>query len=70
MPKKEYPVESYYEAVECDCGGIFDTQSTQSGEHFYASLPMRANFKCNKCGKITLLSQDDFPGVRHRIKGE
>lgn len=65
MAKKEYPVEAYYEAELCECGGIFDTQT---GDHFYASSPMKANFKCNKCGKVEMLSQNDFPGVKYRIK--
>ena len=64
MPKKELPVEAYYEAELCECGGIFNTQS---GNHYYASSPMRADFKCNKCGRIVTLSQDDFPGVKHRF---
>jgi hypothetical protein len=65
MPRKEKQVETFWDAEMCECGGLFDTQQ---GYHAYATDPIQADFSCNKCGKIKRLFQDEFPGVKFRIK--
>lgn len=63
--KIEFPVESFYEAELCECGGYFNERSSAV---FYTN-PIEAEFKCNKCGCKVTLQEKDFPGVRHRIIG-
>lgn len=63
--KAELPIEAYFQVEVCECGGYFDKQT---GQHFYLSFPMQADFACNKCGKIARLIEPDFPVIKHRVK--
>jgi hypothetical protein len=69
MQMVEIPVEKYIKAVKCDCGGIY---AKQVGYYIYDkdiwSTEAKANFKCNKCGKVIMLDEKHFPVVTYRIK--
>ena len=64
MARKEKQVETYWEAEMCECGGVFDTPK---GDCAYPTYPIKKDFSCNNCGKIKRLSENEFPGVKHRI---
>lgn len=64
--KIEFPVEGFYEAELCECGGYFNERI---GNTNVLTYPIKAEFKCNKCGCIEVLYEKDFPGVKFRIIG-
>ena len=64
--KIEFPVESFYEAELCTCGGYFNEQISDVN---VLTDPIEAEFKCNRCGCTTFLEEKDFPSVKHRIIG-
>ena len=67
MIKLIVPVETVLSVKQCECGGFFDTQV---GQRYFGEKNMAAEFKCNKCGKIVMLTEDDFPEVKYRYKTE
>jgi hypothetical protein len=65
------PAETYIKAVKCECGGIY---AEQVGAYicdrniWSADIKTKANFKCNKCGKVIMLDKKYFPVVTYRMK--
>jgi len=55
--KKKQKVEWYYEAELCECGGTF---SIGAGHSFGC-------YKCDKCGTVKRLNQEDFPAIKYNI---
>lgn len=66
MKTKLFEVRQYYEAPECECGGVF---TISAGAYLYLSAPLQKDYKCNKCGKVARLREPEFPGLRHEIIG-
>ena len=67
MKTKKFEVQTYYEAVECDCGGFYNERI---GNIAYMTNPIQADFKCDTCEKTMRLSEPDFPSIKHRITGK
>lgn len=63
--KIEFPVESFYQAELCKCGGYFNERISNV---FFLETVI-AEFKCNTCGRVVTLEEKDFPGVKFRIIG-
>ncbi|MEX2444481.1 MAG: hypothetical protein WD492_12810 [Alkalispirochaeta sp.] len=61
MKKKRFAVEHYYEAVTCECGGLYNRRS---GHGIMMNSPPQAVFECDRCGKEIQLSEDDWPGIK------
>ena len=64
MKKKQFKVRTYYEAVECECGGAFLERVSGAT---YLSYPEQADFKCDNCGRVECLFAEDWPGLRYEI---
>jgi len=64
LKKKRFEVETYFEAVECECGGTFQERA---GDSIYMSFPPQADYRCSKCRKCLCLSEEDWPGIRNKI---
>ena len=63
---KKFKVKQWYEAEECECGGVF---SEPKDNTMYASYPAQRDYKCNKCGKILRLQESEWPGMRLEVMG-
>lgn len=58
MKKARYEYSQYYEAIECDCGGIY---INQVGITMLMTSPPQKTFACNKCSKQKTLYENDWP---------
>lgn len=67
MVKKKFKMDTYYECVVCDCGGLFIDRVDPNS--FLASNPPQAYFECNLCGERKRLREPDWPQTR-AILGE
>ena len=68
----EVPMETYIKAVKCECGGIY---AQRIGDFIYNkdiqgfnTTIAKADFKCNKCGKVITLSKKYFSDITYRTK--
>jgi len=63
MIHRKFEVETYYEVAVCsECGGSIDVPH---GEEVYTSYPPKKNYKCNQCGKVYMLSMENWPQIKH-----
>ena len=60
---KEYEMKSYYVVKECQCGGDIDIEVNS---RMYMTYPPQKDYKCNKCGKIYMLSEKEFPRMKYK----
>jgi len=62
MEKIKLKVEHYYEVYKCSkCDGLVDIRLNE-----LRYLNSR-EYKCNKCGEIYILKEDDWPVIKYRI---
>ena len=64
MKKKQFEVRTYYEAIECKCGG---TLRERVGFSPISTTAKKSRFKCDKCGRLEWLNKEDWPGIKHEI---
>ena len=66
MNKRRYRVIAFFEAAECPKCSDGILKERIAGVQYMTDPPM-ANFKCNECGGIARLIEDDFPGMRFEV---
>jgi hypothetical protein len=64
MKKAKYECTQYYEAVECDCGGLF---INQCGMGILMTSPPQKTYSCSGCSNIATLQECDWPQVKVKI---
>lgn len=63
---KKFEVRQWYEALECDCGGVFLEPKNNAT---YATLPAKRDYVCNKCGATKCLYEGQWPHMVTHIIG-
>jgi len=63
---KKFEIKQWYEAKECECGGVFSERFDQT---MLLVDPPKSNFRCNKCGAVVQLDEAEWPGLRTEIIG-
>ena len=56
---KEYTMKSFYVVKECACSGGIDVEVNNM------TFPPQKDYKCNKCGKVHMLLEKEFPHMEH-----
>jgi uncharacterized Zn finger protein len=63
MEHRRYEIKTYYSVPICDnCGN--DLDDTYSSE-ILTSYPPQKKFKCNTCGIIYTLAENDWPKISY-----
>jgi len=62
MDKVSIKVETYLQAVPCECGGVYGEKIG----NIILTDPAQTDFKRSKCGSIKRLSETDFPGFKYQ----
>jgi hypothetical protein len=63
---KKFKVKQWYEALECECGGVF---SEPKNNTMYTSYPAQKDYLCNKCGTEKRLYESQWPHMETQVIG-